>query len=136
MARVKKVLHMGLAPHDVKKALDFWSKHLGLTLSHEEEVPRDQVKTYFLPLGESQVEILEAKGKNSPIQKFLDKKGAGIHHLCLEVEGLNDLLSQLKKRGVRLIDEKPRPGAHGYQIAFIHPESTGGILLELAEKLN
>ena len=134
MAKVKKILHMGLAPKDVKKALSFWSKHLGLKLTHEEQVKSDQVKTYFLPLGETQVEILEATSNESPIYKFLQKKGAGIHHLCLEVENLDGLLKDLKKDGVRLIDDKPRTGAHGCRIAFVHPESTGGILLELAEK--
>jgi methylmalonyl-CoA/ethylmalonyl-CoA epimerase len=99
-----------------------------------EEVPSDQVNTYFFPVGETLIELLEATGLDSPVQKFLDKRGSGIHHLCLEVENLKELLVQMKASGVRLIDEKPRPGAHGCQIAFVHPQATGGILLELSEK--
>lgn len=92
------------------------------------------VKTYFFPLGESQLEVLEATGADSPIQKYLDKRGGGFHHLCIEVEGWAELPNELKEKGVALIDEIPRRGARGCLVAFVHPKSTGGILLELSEK--
>lgn len=133
-SNVRHVNHIGIAVADVQKALEFWQKYLGLDLTHVEEVASDGVKTYFLPAGETLIELLEATRDDSPVAKFIAKKGSGIHHLCLEVTDLAGLLARLKQNGVRLIDETPRPGAHGCQIAFVHPQSTGGILLELSEK--
>jgi len=135
MPTIKKVEHIGIAVTDIEKSLQFWKDHLGLRLTHTEDVPSDGVKTYFLPVGESQIELLEATTHDSPVKKYLDKRGSGIHHLCIEVENLAPLLKQMKEKGVRLIDEKPRPGAHGCQVAFVHPQATGGILLELSEKI-
>ena len=132
MAKIKKINHLGIAIQDVKKARAFWQE-LGLHCTHEEEVKSDFVKTIFYPVGESFIELLEATSPDSPVQKYLDKRGPGIHHLCLEVEDIQGLLTRLKEKGVQLIDEKPRPGAHGCQVAFVHPKSTGGILLELSE---
>jgi methylmalonyl-CoA epimerase len=131
--KIKKINHIGIAVPEIQKALDFWQKHLGLKLAHSEEVKSDEVKTYFLPISETQIELLEATASSSPVQKFLEKRGAGIHHLCLEVEDLAGILKRLKQAGVKLIDEKPRKGAHNCLIAFIHPQATGGILLELSE---
>lgn len=133
--RIKRIEHIGLAIQDPKAALAFWENHLGLQLTHTEDVPSDAVRTYFLPVGETQIELLEATAPNSPVQKFIDKRGTGIHHLCIEVENLAALLTKMKSDGVTLLNDTPRPGAHGYQVAFVHPKSTGGILLELSEKL-
>lgn len=133
--KIKRIEHLGLAVKDPQAALEFWSKHLGLQLTHTEDVPSDAVKTYFLPVGETQIELLEATSPDSPVQKFIDKRGTGIHHLCIEVENLSELLQKMKRDGVTLINDTPRPGAHGYSVAFVHPKSTGGILLELSEKL-
>ena len=132
MIKIKKLEHVGIAVENTQKSLDFW-KTLGLNLTDTEEIASDKVKTYFLPIGESKLELLEATGPESPVAKFLAKRGSGIHHLCVDVEGLDALLEKLKQAGIRLIDQTPRKGAHGKRIVFVHPEATGGILLELSE---
>ena len=132
MIKIKKIEHLGIAVESPQKSLDFW-KTLGLALTDTEEVASDKVRTYFLPIGESKLELLEATGPASPVAKFLAKRGQGMHHICIDVEGLDELLAKLKNAGVRLIDQTPRQGAHGKRIVFVHPEATGGILLELSE---
>ena len=93
-----------------------------------------KVKTAFLPIGDTEVELLEATSDESPVAKFIEKKGEGIHHLAIRVENLEAALAELKEKGIRLIDETPRYGAGGAKIAFVHPKSTGGILLEISER--
>jgi methylmalonyl-CoA/ethylmalonyl-CoA epimerase len=100
-----------------------------------EEVPSQRVRAHFIPVGESTLELLEATADDSPIAKFVAKRGPGLHHVCLRVDDIKAALAELKSRGVRLIDETPRPGAHQSLVAFLHPASTHGVLVELKEKL-
>lgn len=129
----RKINHLGVAVSTIDDALRFWRDGLGLEL-HEIEVVEDQgVRTAMLPLGESRIELLEATGDETPVGKFLAKRGPGIHHVCIEVADITAKLMQLKEQGIRLIDEQPRRGAGGMLVAFVHPASTGGVLVELVE---
>ncbi len=132
-ATPSKINHLGVAVSTLDDALKFWRDGLGLEL-HEVEVVADQgVRTAMLPLGESRIELLEATGDDTPVGKFLAKRGPGIHHVCVEVADLAAKLTQLQEQGIRLIDEQPRRGAGGMLVAFVHPASTGGVLVELVE---
>lgn len=126
--------HIGIAVNSIDKSLAFWEKTLGVKCTGVETVADQKVKTAFLPIKESEVELLEATDPESPIAKFIEKKGEGIHHLAIRVDDLAGALAELKAKGVRLIDETPRKGAGGALIAFIHPKATGGILLELSQR--
>jgi len=129
-----KIQHLGVAVGSIDEALSFWRDGLGLEL-HEIEVVEDQgVRVAMLPIGESRIELLEATGEDTPVGKFIAKRGAGIHHLCVEVENVAAKLAELKARNVRLIDEQPRIGAGGALVAFVHPASTGGVLIELTQR--
>lgn len=126
--------HIGIAVKSIDEALGFWEGTLGIKCTGVEEVEEQKVKTAFLPIGDTEVELLEATSDESPVAKFIEKKGEGIHHLAIRVENLEAALAELKEKGVRLIDETPRYGAGGARIAFVHPKATGGILLELSER--
>lgn len=127
-----KISHLGLAVPSVDGGGAVWEL-LGLVETHREEVAAQKVVTSFRPVGESSLELLEPTSPESPIAKFLEKKGPGIHHLCLEVPDVAATLEKLKGAGIRLINETPVPGAHGCLVAFVHPASTGGVLLELSQ---
>src|SRR5689334_12677488 len=131
MPRIIRINHIGLAAQDGAAAA-FWQA-LGLPLAGSETVPGDRVTVSFLPVGESRIEVLEPVGEEGPVQKFLANRGEGMHHLCLEVEDLAGMLRQLAAAGVELVDPEPRPGAHGSQVAFLHPRATHGVLIELME---
>ena len=133
MPRVLRINHIGLATPDTEDALRFFSMGLGLAPGPAEDVNGDAVRVSFLPVGESRVELLEPLGDVGPVQRFLETRGPGIHHICLEVDDLAGMLTQLRAQGVRLIDEAPRAGAHGSLVAFVHPKSAGGVLIELVE---
>jgi len=126
--------HVGIAVKSIDDSLKFWETVLGIKCTGIEEVTEQKVKTAFLPLKDSEVELLEAMSDDSPVAKFIEKKGEGIHHLALRVDSVEKALAELKEAGVRLIDEHPRKGAGGAMIAFIHPSATGGILLELSQR--
>jgi methylmalonyl-CoA epimerase len=130
----KVIDHIGIAVQNIDEALKFWESSLGIKCTGVETVEDQKVKTAFLPIKESEIELLEATSPDSPIAKFIEKRGEGIHHVAIRVDDLKSALSELKEKGVRLIDEVPRPGAGGAMIAFVHPKSTGGILLELSER--
>ncbi len=132
--KTKVVDHIGIAVHSIDDALSFWQNTLGIECTGVEEVAEQRVKTAFLPLGDTEIELLEATSEDSPVAKFIEKKGEGIHHLALRVDDLEAALAELKEKGIRLIDETPRYGAGGARIAFVHPKATGGILLELSER--
>ncbi len=132
MPRIIRINHIGLAAQDGGAAVAFWQA-LGLPLAGSEAVPGDYVTVSFLPVGESRIEVLEPMGGEGPVQKFLANRGEGLHHLCLEVEDLAGMLGQLAAAGVELVDQTPRRGAHGSQVAFIHPRATHGVLIELME---
>ena len=129
-----KIQHLGVAVTSLDEALNFWRDALGLELQEIEVVEDQGVRVAMLPLGESRVELLEATGAETPVGKFIAKRGPGIHHLCVEVGDLRAKLADLKARGVRLIDEEPRTGAGGALVAFVHPAATGGVLIELTER--
>lgn len=126
--------HIGIAVKSIDEALKFWEGALGIKCHGVEEVADQKVKTAFLPLADTEVELLEGTSPDSPVSKFIEAKGEGIHHLSIRVDNLEDALTELKEKGVRLIDEKPRIGAGGAKIAFLHPKATGGVLLELSER--
>jgi len=130
---LKVIDHIGVAVPNIEEALKFYRDGLQLTLTHVEEVTSQKVKTAFLPLGETNIELLEPTAEDSPITKALASRGPGVHHLCFAVKDIKEALTQLKEKGVRLIDQEPRPGAHNKLVAFIHPKSTGGVLIELSQ---
>ena len=129
-----KIDHIGIATKEISEALKFWENALDLELVHTEEVEDQKVRVAMLPVGDTNIELLEPTAEDSPIQKFLEKRGGGIHHVAIEVEDIERSLRKLKSEGARLIDEQPRKGAGGCLIAFVHPKSSGGVLLELVQK--
>ena len=131
---MKAVLdHIGIAVKDLEAALAFYRDALGLELEATEEIPSQRVRAHFLTVGESRLELLEATSPDSPIARHLERRGAGLHHITLRVENIGAALAELKARGIRLIDEEPRPGAEESLIAFVHPAGTGGVLVELKQ---
>ena len=128
-----KINHLGIATNDIDQALKFWADSLGLENVHTEIVEDQKVRVAMLPLGESRIELLEPTSDDSPISKFLEKRGGGIHHIAVETDDIEASLQKLKDNGARLIDEKPRVGAEGCLVAFVHPSSAGGVLLELVQ---
>ena len=128
--------HVGIAVKSLEEAIPFWENMLGLKCYAIEEVKEQKVKTAFFQIGQSKIELLESTDPDGPIGKFIEKKGEGIHHLAIAVKGIEDNLAELDQKGVQLIDKTPRKGAEGLDIAFIHPKSTHGVLLELCENKN
>ena len=126
--------HVGIAVSDLHQALAFYRDALGLEIDAPEDVPSQRVRAHFIDAGETSLELLEATSEDSPIARFVGKRGPGLHHITLRVDDITAALAQLKARGVRLIDESPRPGAHGSLVAFIHPASAHGVLVELTER--
>jgi methylmalonyl-CoA/ethylmalonyl-CoA epimerase len=131
---VKAVLdHVGIAVSDLGEALAFYRDALGLEIEPPENVASQRVRAHFIPVGGATLELLEATAEDSPIARYLGKRGPGLHHITLRVDDLAAALSQLESRGVRLIDRTPRAGAEGSLVAFIHPASTHGVLVELKQ---
>ena len=128
-----KIEHIGIATRSIEEALQFWRDALGLEVRHTETVEEQGVNVAMLPAGEPRVELLEPTGPDSPVAKFLEKRGPGIHHIAVRVPDIRAALARLKAGGARLIDEEPRGGAGGCLVAFVHPTSAGGVLLELVE---
>jgi methylmalonyl-CoA epimerase len=126
--------HIGIAVASIQDALAFYRDALGLEVEAPEEVTSQHVKARFMRVGESALELLEATSEDSPIARYVQKRGPGLHHITLRVDDIRSALAQLKARGVRLIDESPRPGAHGSLVAFIHPSSAHGVLVELKQR--
>jgi methylmalonyl-CoA/ethylmalonyl-CoA epimerase len=132
-AKVMKINHLGVATKGIDEALGFWADALGLENVHTEIVEDQKVRVAMLPIGESRIELLEPTSDDSPISKFLEKRGGGIHHIAVEVDDIEAALAKLRDKGMRLIDEKPRIGAEGCLVAFVHPSSANGVLLELVQ---
>lgn len=128
-----KLDHIGIAVRSLASAKIY--EDLGLTIEHVETVETQRVKTAFLSVGDSNLELLEPTSPDSPIAKFIEKRGEGIHHICLRVENIEEHLERLKAAGYRLINEAPVPGAHGCRVAFLHPSAGNGVLIELSEKI-
>ena len=129
---VEKIDHIGIAVKSLDNALKFYET-LGIKPYHFEEVESQKVKTAFIKVGDTNIELLESTSEEGPIAKYIAKKGEGIHHICYEVENVGLALEKMKAEGFKLIDENPKPGAHGKIVAFIHPKSTNGVLTELAQ---
>lgn len=126
--------HIGIAVKDLKSTIDFYENILGLKCYAIEEVEDQKVKTAFFKLGQTKIELLETTDPDGPIGKFIEKKGEGIHHIAFAANDVQSSLNQLKKKEIKLIDNEPRKGAEGLNIAFLHPKSTHGVLMELCEK--
>lgn len=128
-----KIEHIGIATRSLDDALLFWRDALGLEAVHTEEVAEQGVRVAMLPLGEPRIELLEPTGADSPVAKFLEKRGQGIHHIAVRVDDIRATIQRLKEQGARMIDESPRVGADQCLVAFIHPSSANGVLVELVE---
>ena len=131
-----KIDHIGIATRGIQDAAKFYRDVLGLEVAETEEVPEQKVRAAMLPIGESRIELLEATSEDSPISRFLEKRGPGIHHIAVRVDDIRATLANLRAKGARLIDEEPRQGAGGCLVAFVHPSSTCGVLLELVQKVS
>jgi methylmalonyl-CoA/ethylmalonyl-CoA epimerase len=132
--KILKIDHLGIAVNSIDEGKNFWTNVLGLAFEGAETVAEQKVTTAFFPVGESEVELLESTAPDGPIAKYLEKKGPGIQHIAFQVADIDAALAELKEKGVRLIDEKPRLGAGGAKIAFLHPKATGGVLVELCQR--
>ncbi len=128
--------HIGIAVKNLEESIKYYEDVLGLKCYSVEEVPEQKVKTAFFKIGQTKLELLESTNPEGPIGKFIENRGEGMHHLAFAVEGLEDNLKEAESKGVRLIDAKPRKGAEGLDIAFLHPKSTFGVLTELCEDKN
>lgn len=131
---VKKLDHIAIAVHNVEEAARFYQDMLGLELRNIEVVKEQKTKVGFFSIGEANIELVEPADDDSPLVKFLETKGPGIHHLCFEVEDIEGEIKTLIEKGALLIDKNPRPGAHQTRVAFLHPKGTGGVLIELSQK--
>ncbi|MFO7748874.1 MAG: methylmalonyl-CoA epimerase [Desulfobacteraceae bacterium] len=132
--KVTRIDHLGIAVNSIDKGKNFWTDVLGMEFAGTETVDAQKVTTAFLPVGESEIELLESTSPDGPIAKYLEKKGEGIQHVALGVENIEEALEELKEKGIRLIDETPRKGAGGAKIAFLHPKATSGVLVELCQR--
>ena len=132
--KILGIEHIGIAVDDLNETSSFWGNILDILHTHTEVVESEQVKTTIFDTGKGKVELLSPSSSNSVIEKFIKNKGTGIHHVCLEVYSINQAIKKLKENNIVLINDKPKIGAEGYKIVFIHPKSTGGVLVELAEK--
>lgn len=126
--------HIGIAVSDLNQSLGFFRDALGLDIEAPEEVASQRVRVHFLPAGDAALELLESTAEDSPIAKYVARRGPGLHHVALRVDDIVGALAELKAKGVRLIDETPRPGAHHSLVAFVHPSSAHGVLVELIQK--
>jgi methylmalonyl-CoA/ethylmalonyl-CoA epimerase len=131
---IKRIAHIAIVVDDIEAALGFWRDGLGLSLEGVEDVPEQRSTVAFLPAGDSEVELVKPTDDESGVARYLAKRGPGMHHICLEVDDIEAALDHLRARGVRLINEQPTHGAGGRRVAFIHPESTRGVLVELYEE--
>lgn len=132
MAKLTKINHIGIAVNSIDELLPFWTDGLGFKLHHVEEVSGQKSKVAFLPVGESDVELVQPMSEDSTMFKYLAEKGQGMHHLCFETDNIDEMLTDLKAKGIRLINETPILG-EGRKMAFVHPKATGGVLVELYE---
>lgn len=132
--KILKIDHLGIAVNSIDTGKSFWTDVLGLEFEGAETVEEQKVTTAFFPVGESEVELLESTAPDGPVAKFIEKKGQGFQHVAFRVANIEEALEELKAKDIQLIDQKPRIGAGGAKIAFLHPKATGGILVELCER--
>ena len=133
MPKVIRIDHVAVLVDDLDKTLAFWQEALGIQVSHIEDVPAEKSMVAFLPLGGSEVELVKPTTDDSGLARYLEKRGPGMHHICLEVDDIDGMLAQLKAKGVQLINETPLTGSGGKKYAFIHPKSANGVMVELYE---
>lgn len=133
MNQIKKINHLAILVEDMQDSLGFWRDALGLEVVEQIEVPEENARVAFLPVGDSNIELVQPTDSDSGLSRYLAKRGPGLHHVCLQVEDIQETLDRLKEMGVRLINEQPGSGEGGRKYAFIHPESTQGVLVELYE---
>jgi methylmalonyl-CoA/ethylmalonyl-CoA epimerase len=131
MPVIKRIDHVAVLVDDMDKTLAFWQDALGLQVTHVEDVPAEKSRVAFLPVAGSEIELVQPTTSDSGLARYLEKRGAGMHHICLEVDDLAGMLAQLKEKGIQLINETPMPGSGGRQYAFIHPKSANGVMVEL-----
>ena len=131
MSKVKAINHIAVVVDDMEKSLSFWRDALGVEVHELRDVPAEKSQVAFLPLAGSEIELVKPTSDDSGIAKYLAKRGPGMHHICVEVDDIHGMLVQLKSKGIRLINEEPRLAADGKKYAFVHPESTSGVLVEL-----
>ena len=131
---VEKISHIGIAVKNMQEALSVFEDGIGLKVTSTDEVKAQKVRVAFLPVGETRLELLQPTQDDSPIAKFLENRGEGIHHIAYESDGIIEELQMVKEKGVQLIDENPHRGAHGMEIAFLHPKSTGKVLTEICQR--
>jgi methylmalonyl-CoA/ethylmalonyl-CoA epimerase len=131
MTEIKQIHHIAVLVEDIEASLKFWRDTLGIEPSHISDMPKEAARIAFLPIGESEIELVQPITRDSGLSRFLEKHGPGMHHLCLEVDDLQGLLVRLKTKGVQLINEQPKMSEDGRLYAFIHPKSTNGVLVEL-----
>jgi methylmalonyl-CoA/ethylmalonyl-CoA epimerase len=134
MAQVKRIDHVAIVVDDVQSALTFWRDALGLTLAKVERNTGEEVDIAFLPVGESEIELIAPLNETSGVAKYLAKRGMGMHHLCVEVEDLDGMVTRLRQHGIELINDVPKVNDHGVRYCFVHPKSAMGVMLELYEK--
>jgi len=130
---IKKIDHIAIASRDIDDAQEFFNQLLGIEIEEREIVDDQKIRTDIYSLEDSNIEVMEPTADDSPISKFLEKRGEGIHHICFAVDNIEQMLTDLQSHGIELIDEEPRIGAAGKKIAFLHPKSTHGVLIELSE---
>ena len=130
MAKITKINHVAIAVPEVDAALTFWRDAMGLAVDHIEDVPSQKATVVFIPVGESEVELVRPTSDDTGVAKFLAERGGGMHHLCFQVDDIEEMLADLKEKGIRLINETPQV-LPGRKMAFVHPKSTGGVLVEL-----
>ena len=133
MPKIKRIDHIGILVENLETTLEFWRDALGLELDHINEVPAEGASVAFFPTGGSEIELVQPTAPDTGLTKALEKRGPGVHHICLEVDDIEGMLAQLKEKGIQLINEQPRLGADGKKYAFIHPKSGYGVLVELYE---
>jgi len=133
VAKITKINHIAILVNELESPLNFWRDALGLELSQVEEVPGEQARIAFLPTGDSEIELVQPTTDDSGLARYLEKRGPGMHHICLEVDDIDGMLAQLKAKGIQLINEEARVGSDGRRYAFIHPRSASGVMVELYE---
>ena len=134
MAKVIKINHVAIALPQLEDGLAFWQEALGISLHHTEDVPSQKSRVGFLPIGDNEVELVQPTDKDSGLARYLDKRGPGLHHICLEVDNIDEMIAQLKGKGIQMIDDMPKV-LEGRKMAFIHPKSANGVLVELYQIL-
>lgn len=132
--KILKIDHIGVAVNSIEGSSNFWKEILGLSFEGSETVEEQKVTTAFFPVGDSEIELLESTMPDGPVAKYIEKKGEGMQHIAFRVENIEEALTELKEKGIKLIDQTPRIGAGGAKIAFLHPKATNGVLVELCER--